>query len=667
MLLETAAALFAVGGGVIAPGFALCRSLGLGRGANLAVELTLAVAAGRLMLSAAAALAIGVGVPGMLLVWPPLGVAAALVAALRDRREAGAVGPRTSLREGAALCFGIAAAALLVFANTGRGGLADATGRLVFFGRDASNDSLMYLAQTRMLVESGFPLAHAFFAGILLTNSYVPFLVRAGLQAAAELPWLDLSFRVIPLLDVTSLAVAAAALVRVLGGPALAIGLGSVLMVLGSEASFLLPPLARILGGLDVRLASWGFGGPSLVGFNSITPAVQTLVAGLVALAIPTSRPRAAAIVAGVFFGALFEIKLFLWLPAIGALAAVAVFAAPTALRSKLRLATACAVVVSIPGLLDKAVMALRIREQGALDTGVRACLGCFPRYLVDGVLGPNAAPWTIFAEFENRTLLDPFILGRTLLACAVLALVLLGARWIGVPELLRRALARGEEASDPERVALARIVLASAGIGLVLSMTLAWRPHHLNVGQFAMSATFLLWPFTALVLARWWQTRRGLFGVGLALALASTLWVLGPRGYAAPAWITVEPGEQRLLDELEGLSKPGEIVIEPSFGIRPEVPSPVPWWTGRRVVFSDVSIATQIVPRERDARLAQLAAVFTGEDPAAARAALDASQASWVYVPAPLALRFPTQGILELAVESPAGRIYRVVAREAR
>lgn len=666
MLLETAAALWAVGGGLIAPGFALCRGLGLGRDAGAAVELTLAVAVGRLLLAAAAALAIGLGAPRLLLAWPAVGIAAALLAVIRGRSKGGSAPSRSSLREGTALCLGVAAAALLVFASTGRGGLEDKAGSLVFFGRDASNDSLMYLAQTRMLVDSGFPLPHPFFAGVLLTNSYLPFLVRAGLHAAADLPWLDLSFRVIPLLDVGSLALAAGALVRVLGGPALAIGLGSVLTVLGSEASFLLPPLARIVGGSDVRLASWGLGGPSLVPFNSITPAVQTLVAGLVVLAIPTSRPRVAAVVTGLLFGALFEIKLFLWLPAVGALAVVAALAAPPALRSRLRLAAACALAVSIPALLEKAVMALRIREQGALDTGIRPCLGCFPHYLVDGVLGPPA-PWTIFSEFGNRTLLAPAVLGRTLVACVLFALVLLGARWIGVPELLRRARSRGEEASDPQHAAVARIVLASAAVGLALSMVLAWRPHHLNVGQFAMSATFLLWPFTALALARWWRTRRALFGAGLVLALASTLGALGPRGYAAPAWITLAPDEQRLLDELRRLSKPGEIVIEPSFGIRPEVPSPVPWWTGRRVVFTDLSIATQLVPRERDARLAQLTAVFTGDDPAAARAALDASQASWVYVPAPVALRFPTQGILELAVETPAGRIYRVAAREAR
>lgn len=662
MLLAMATALWAVGAGVLAPGWAIGRALGAGRGGGAAAELAIAAAIGRLAIAAATAAAIALDLPSALAIWPLLGCAAAALIALRERRASLGLRLRERVYDAVPYVAGLAAAALLVHAVVARNGVLDAAGRLLFFGRDATNDPLMYLAQSRMLLEGGFPIANPFFAGVVSSNSYVPFLVRAGLHAAAGVSWLDATFRVMPLLDVCSLAVTSGALVAALGGSRRAVGFGSVLMVLGSEASFVLPTLARQTGGEELRLASWGLGGPAQLPFNSIAPAVQTALAALLLLALPARRPRTAAITAGALFAALFELKLFLWLTSIAALAGVAAVAAPRALRSRLRLAAATATLLSLPSIVDKALYTLQMRDQGLFDTGIRLCPGCFPRYLADGVLAREAAPWSLFADLRIGDLLHAEMLARTVLACTVFALVLLGVRWIAVPTLIRMARRGASEPSDAGAAAVARITLAGAGLGLALSMLLAWRPHYLNVGQFAWSATFLLWPFTALVIGQWWPRRRAACLLALAAALVSTSGVLFTRGgYGAPPWLAVEPGERALVEELRALSRPGEIVIEPSFGLRPEVPSIVPWLSGRPVVFTDRSIATQIKDAPRLERLAQLEAVFKGQDPSAAAAALRASGASWVYVPAPVMLRFPTQGILVPAAQGPAGRIYRV------
>lgn len=667
MLLATAAALWGAGAGVLAPGWALARALGLVRAGDAAAELALALAIGRLAMAAATAVAIALDAPSVLVAWPLVGCAGAAFAWLRSRR----VVPRPSApsaRKPDAVVWlaALAAAALLVHAVVGRSGLEDAAGRLLFFGRDATNDSLMYLAQSRMLLEGGFPIANPFFAGVVSSNSYVPFLVRAGLHAAAGLSWLDVTLRVMPLLDVCGLAVTGAALARALGGSRLGVGLAAVLTVLGSEASFVLPMLAKLAGGADLRLATWSLGGPTVLPFNSIAPAVQTAMAALLLWAIPASRPRVAAVVAGVLFAALFEIKLFLWLTSLAALGAVALAAPPASLRGPLRLATVVATLVSLPSLADKAAYAAQMRAQGIFDTGIRLCAGCFPRYLVDGVLAKDAAPWRLFSEFRAAELLEPATLARTVFACALFVLVFLGARCVAIPELARRIRIRGAAAPEPGVAVVARITLLGAGVGLALSMLLAWRPHYLNVGQFAWSATFLLWPFTALWIDRWWPRHRAVCALVVLASLLSTSGVIVARGYAAAPWLAIEPGERALVEELRTLSQPGDVVIEPSFGLRPDVPSAVPWLAARRVVFTDRSIATQIKDEPRERRLAQLAAVFQGQDSAAAAAALRESGARWVYAPTPVSLRFPTQGLLVLAAETRAGRIYRVVEAPA-
>ena len=59
--------------------------------------------------------------------------------------------------------------------------------------------------------------------------------------------------------------------------------------------------------------------------------------------------------------------------------------------------------------------------------------------------------------------------------------------------------------------------------------------------------------------------------------------------------------------------------------------------------------------------------AVFASSDRTAALAAIDASEARWVYAPAAFPLRFDPGNRLEVAVRRPAGTLYRVAPAPAQ
>src|SRR5690606_30963872 len=241
------------------------------------------------------------------------------------------------------------ASALLVVAVVARGGAADASGALVFYGRDSTHDPLLYLAVARALAEQGFPIVIPFAGGAPSAASYLPFGLLAGLHGAGGASWLDLAFRIVPLVETVGVAATGACLVRALGGGARAAALAAFLLPLGSEASFLVDGAGALLGRAARPLDSWALFGPYLLAFNSIAPALQAGFAALVLLVrAPAGGPRLA-VVAGLLVASLFETKLFAWAPVTAALVAAAALRPPAAAARAARVAAAVAVAASLP------------------------------------------------------------------------------------------------------------------------------------------------------------------------------------------------------------------------------------------------------------------------------------------------------------------------------
>jgi hypothetical protein len=644
-----AAAIWALLAGWLAPGWLAATALRLGSGAL--ERLVVALALGRLLFAALVLLATSTLGAAALPFAAGLAAAALAIHALRRLRRPRPAPAAILLAIGVAL----ASAALLVTAISGRSGVVG-NDELVFFGHDSTNDPLVYAAMALRLEATGLPLTNPHAGGAALTSSYVPYAGIAGLHALG-VPMLDAVFRVLPFADAASLGLGAVALARALGGAPAALAAAPVLLLLGGDPSPWLAPLGT-LAGRDVRpVETWAFFGPYLLAVNPITPALQTLFAALLLLARP-GQHRRGAVVAGVLVGSLFEIKLFLWAPAFAALLFVAWLWPPAALARRLRLASAVALAVSLPSWVEKALWARALR--GAEATGFGLCPGCFPRYLANAAFGDHDLSFRIFREFSAGDLLDPGVALTSVLATIGVIGVGLGARLLALPSLVRGARGAGDAAAGA--VAVHRLALTGALAGLGLAIVGRVAPHPLNVAQFAWIASYGLWLFVALALARWVRERRAVpIALLLALSLPGTLHALLGLGWRSPASIVV-PGEAvRLLQDLAAASRPEDVVFEPSMIADPDHPSPVAWLAGRPVYLSLLSAVLGVPEAERERRFDELLAVFVEEDPAAGLAALRSSGTRYLLVPAGARTAFDPREHLEEVARNDAGSVFRV------
>ena len=540
---------------------------------------------------------------------------------------------------------------LLVVAVVARGGLAAEDGTLLFAGRDSSNDPLVYAALALGLHETGLPLAFPFSGGAPTTSPYLPSGVMAGLHALG-VPMLDVAMRLLPLVDAASLALAAVALVRALGGSPAAAALGGTLVVLGGEPSLWL----RLLGAQ--HLDTWTFFGPYLFAFNPGAAALQLAFAAMLLVITMGPDPRRAGWVVGLLVAAVFETKLFVWAPLFAGLLGVALVAPPPSLASGLRRAAAVAGLAVLPSLVEKLAWARALA--GREVTGLVACPGCLPRYLADAAFGSRELSFALFEGFTATQLLEPGVLVGTFAGVALLLAVALGARTVALPAL--RHGSRGAGAA-PGRAAACRWIGLAAALGLAGALVFTTRPHYLNGAQFAWIATCGLWPFAAPTLGRWWSGRRIVpLVLVAALVLPGTWHALVRLGFAAPGAVAVSSEELALVRELRSLSAPDEVVLEPSMLQSTDFPSPVTWHAGRPVYLSLLSAAQLLPEPELFARHERLVAVFAGTDRAAAAVAIRESGARWLYAPAAWPLRFEPGPELAIAVRNPAGVVYRVV-----
>jgi len=637
--LAALGAAFAVAGGWIGPGLAAATALHLGR--DRLERAVLGVAIGRVLLAIATLAATSAGASRALLAWAALGLAAGGWAIARSRRT---LAP-TRDGVGWTLAWGAAWATFLVLAVVFRSALdLDGGGALPFFGRDSANDPFVYGAHALALRDRGLPLANPFAGGAAVTGSYVPFAVLAGLSAIGAVPMTDLVYRVVPLVECAALMATAIALVRAVGAPPRAAWLAPLALLAGDPGP-IAAALARLAGAQVHAIDSFALFGPYLLAVNPIGPGLQTLFCAWILFA--RAPRRAEAVIAGLLVAALFEIKLFLWAPAIAGLAATAVVRPPPASRAALRSATLAAMIGSLPSIADK----LRFAAGAAArdDTGFSLCLGCLPRYLARAAWGDGELS---FAIFRAGTPLAPRALAAGAIAAVVIAAIALGARALALPTL-----ARGARGGDvPSRW------LAIAGaVGLALAMTVGAPPHYLNAAQFAWIAVFGLAPVLAIACAQWIAAGRW-----LPLALATLLAVPGAAdallrlGWGAPQRFAISPAERALCAELARRSAPGDVVFEPSMIRDTDVPSPIPLLAGRPVYLSLLSAVGNLPPDERDARFARLAAFFAGTDAGAARRALAESGAAFVFAPPGAAANAAAVG-LEPIFENAAGRLFRV------
>src|SRR5690606_34194646 len=135
---------------------------------------------------------------------------------------------------------------------------------------------------------------------------------------------------------------------------------------------------------------------------------------------------RAAPVVIGLLIAGLFELKPFLWAPALAGLALVALLRPPPDAAGALRRAAAVAALASLPSLLA------RVRQAAALagrdETSFQFCVGCLPRYLADAAWGSHELSFAAFRSFRLAALRDPSLLLATGVAALLVAGIALGA-----------------------------------------------------------------------------------------------------------------------------------------------------------------------------------------------------------------------------------------------
>lgn len=637
-VLGPLAAIAAVLGAWIGPGYAVTVALGAGR--DRLERFALAVAIGRLLLAAISLLASSVLAPKLLVVWMLFGGAAGAFAWWRHRGDAA----RDATR---AVAVAIACALLLVVAVVGRSALPQSDGALAFFGRDSANDPFVYGSFALALRDRGLPLANPFAGGDAVPGSYVLFATLAGLSSASGAAMTDLVYRVLPFVDTLALGVTAIAFVRALGAPPLAWLLAPLLLLLGGDPSPWLAPLARVFGVAVQRLDSWSLFGPYLLSFNPIAAGMQTLLCAYLLLARGAATRRRDAIVAGLLIGALVEIKLFLWAPAIAALFAVVLLWPPAGARRVLLWTAAVAAIASLPSLVEKLWWAQV--ASGRDETGIGLCLGCLPHYLADAAWGSGELSFEVFRVGSAGFGLT------TLFAGVAVAAIALGARACALGELVRGT-------RDAATAIVYRQLAIASLVGFALAFALATPPHFLNAAQFAWIACFGLWPLLAIALARWLRDGRWLpFAIAVLLALPGSLDTLLRLGFGAPQTFAISADEQSLATALRGASAPGDVVFEPSMLISTDRPSPIPLLAGRPVHLSLLSAVLNLPAEERELRFARLATFYVGDDAVAAARALRESGAAFVFVPRGAVLRHDALRAQEPVTSNGAGSLYRV------
>lgn len=661
--LSTLAAFLATTLSIGAPGLLAVRLLGLG--ATPLERFSLAVAVGRLLF-AAASFALAAAGGAVLL---PVLVAGCVLAllGLRDRAQPRKPGdPRDAL----AVLVPVAAACLLVGLVVFRSGGLDPAGDLVFYGKDAVNDPLLYSATSGMLLDRGLPLVSPFAADSDRIGHVLFFGALAGLRVVAAsillvLPGASpealllapfaLVFRALPLLDVASLGVAAFALARALGARPAGASLAGLLVVLGGEA-WAIARMAVSLVGFDAQdLLGWAFFGPLLTPVNPVASAVQTLFAAALLLARMPAQPVRAAVLAGLLVAATSEIKFFGWAPALGGLVLAALLRPPAAVARGARTAALAAVAFSLPSLVEKLAFARGLGDR--LTVGFALCPTCLPRYLTEASLGGHDPSFQIFETFRARDLLDPGFLASAVLSLLFFLAVVLGARLLALPALLR-----GVRATEPGPALVHRFLLWMALVGLALAVGVASGPHHLNAGQFAWPALFGLSLELGLAVEAAWQRRRFAFvALALVAAFASPGWTLLRMGAGAPILLRVRPPERALMAALAARAAPDDVVLEPSWLQHPDYPAPAAWLAERQVLLSTDAAAAYLPSYERLFRHDQIRRVFTSSDRAAALRAIEASGARWIYAPSSWPLRFTPGPELETVLANEAGTLYRV------
>ena len=480
------AALAAVLGAWIGPGFALAVTLDAGR--DPLERFALSLAFGRLLLAAVSIAACTASAPALLVVWGLLGAAAGAFAGWRSHGRATRTGTER------AVAVAIARAVLLVVAVVGRSALPDGDGALAFLGRDCANDPFVYGAFA-LALRDAWPAARQSVRRRRSGAGFVRALRRARrprVGSGAAIP--DLVYRVLPLTETLALAVTAIAFVRALGAPRLAWLLAPALLLLGGDPSPWLAPLGRVLGFAVQRLDSWSLFGPYLLSINPIAAGMQTLLCAYLLWRSRRGTRRRDAIAAGLLVGALVEIKLFLWAPAIAGCSASRCCGRLPVRGGSLRWSAGAAALASLPSLVEKLAWVGRRafatkRASGSVSAAYRA------------------TSWTRRGERRSSpSRSSARVRPRSRRAFC----------W-HVPSSWRSPSARARSRSENccvERAAATAIVYRQLAVGSLLGFTFAFAigtpPHFLNAAQFAWIATFGLWPLLAIAMARWTATAAG-------------------------------------------------------------------------------------------------------------------------------------------------------------
>jgi hypothetical protein len=549
---------------------------------------------------------------------------------------------------------------LLVFAVTARSGVADAQGALVFRD-DPSADLLFYLSVARDLAATGLPLVNPFASDFPISWHLGQFGALAGVKLVGGGDWFDLTFRVMPLLNVVGLALTGFALVRALGGNLWGASIGATLLILGGDLSWPVTRLAEALGFAAHDLNTWTmYFGPVLVPVNPANAATQTAFAACLLVARMPDGGARSALAAGALFGGVVLFKVPWWAPFAAALVLVALRPPPAHARW-LRIAAGVAIAAALPAQLDSV---LRMGEAERLVVGFHPCPGCLPRFLTDLTFGGLAWSSDRFDTFQWTDLLSP----REWLAIAGATLALtgigLGARLVALPELWRGC--RFGAGPSDGRSTTYRVLLAAAVLGIGAAGTIAFAPYYPNGLQFAWSASFPLWIVLGVSAGRWLAGGRHLqvaLVLVLLLALAHAGRTISERAWTAPVAGRVSAQERALLEQLAAVSHPDDVVLEPSW-FDQRLISPVPWLAGRQVYLTGGNHVASLPKWDELLRVGNIHHVFAGERRESALAALETTKAHFVYAPAAWPLRFDPGDALEEIARNDAGVVYRVRAR---